>query len=129
MRARSLRLQVYALSLALPLVSSGCAHTKPIGQSLVALGALVVGLGTLDAVGVIGSKCSHSATPNGEGVESCSGNGVTPHPNAVNILGIAFGAALIGGGVALWTADSQGTQKQQPQTNSVSFTPTEQPEL
>ena len=88
----SQRLQVYAVCLALSL--GGCAHTKPIGQSMVALGALLVGLGTLDAAGVLGSECSHGRTPDGESLSSCSGNGVTPHADAVNILGIAFGAAL-----------------------------------
>jgi hypothetical protein len=103
-------------------ITSGCAHTKPIGQSFVALGALIVGLGTLDAAGVLGSKCTHTRTPEGEPLDSCSGNSVAPQP--VNVVGIALGAALIGGGIALWTTDSQSTPNQQP-PNTISYVPTQ----
>jgi hypothetical protein len=85
---------------------TGCAHTKSLGQSFVALGALVLGLSTLDAAGVLGSDCAQQYPPNGgDPVYSCSGDGVVPH--SVDIVGLALGAGLIGAGVALWTTDSQ----------------------
>lgn len=118
-RPRSYRLQVYACLLVS--LTSGCAHTKPIGQSFVALGALIVGLGTLDAAGVLGSKCTHTRTPEGEPLDSCSGNSVAPQP--VNVIGIALGAALIGGGIALWATDSQSTPDPQS-TSTLSYVPT-----
>lgn len=114
------RFQAYVLCLAL--VLSGCAHTKPVGQALVALGALIAGLGTLDAIGVLGDECKQTRTPEGASVASCSGSGVTPQPDALNVLGIALGAAMIGGGIALWTMDSHGAPKQAP--NSVALVPT-----
>lgn len=86
------------------LLLSGCAHTKPAGQALVALGAITLGFGALDAAGVLGSDCSTSAPTGGEAVTSCAGNGVVPQ--AVDILSIGIGAGLVAAGVVLWTQDS-----------------------
>ena len=86
-----------------------CAHTKPAGQALVAIGAITLGFGALDAAGVLGSDCSASA-PTGAATEtSCAGNGVVPH--AVDLLSIGIGAGLVAAGVVLWTQDSSAAPK------------------
>lgn len=81
-----------------------CAHTNPAGQALVAIGALTLGFGALDAAGVLGSDCRTSAPTGGEAVSSCGGDGIVPQE--VDILSIGIGAGLVAAGVVLWTQDS-----------------------
>lgn len=100
---RSISIHVGAAFLFAMLLSS-CAHTKPTGQALVAIGALTLGFGALDAAGVLGSDC-HTSTPiDSEAVSSCGGDGVVPQE--VDVLSIGIGAGLVAAGVLLWTQDS-----------------------
>lgn len=86
---------------------SSCAHTKPAGQALVAIGALTLGFGALDAAGVLGSDCRTSAPIGGEAVSSCGGDGIVSQE--VDVLSIGIGAGLVAAGVVLWTRDSAST--------------------
>jgi hypothetical protein len=82
----------------------GCAHTAPAGKALVALGALTLGFGVLDAAGVLGSDCDEQRPMTGEAITSCSGNGIVPH--AVDWMTIGAGAGLAAAGAVLWTSDN-----------------------